>query len=148
MDGSIAQKLHQVIQPVHSFVYFAPEPGAAYAELGYTAEGGYFAGRGAALGPVGAEVITAAFFNFCPDKVAAGTPMDWTRADTDAIQQARYQAVGAALERLAPGAMSDDEIAEASDLCQRVCDQIGYEGKALAAGNRAATLPTDPLVKL
>lgn len=148
MEPSLAQKLHQVIQPVHSFVYFAPEPALGYAELGYAVDGGYFAGRGAALGPVSAEVIAATFFNFCPEKVAAGTPSDWTRADTDAIQQARYRAVGAALDRLAPGALSDEQITEASDLCQQVCDKIGYEGKPLAAGNRAAPLPDDPLVRL
>ncbi|MDQ6696847.1 MAG: hypothetical protein M3Z46_05255 [Actinomycetota bacterium] len=148
MDPSLAQKLHQVIQPVHSFIYFAPEPALGYAELGYAVDGGYFAGRGAALGPVSAEVIAATFFNFCPDKVIAGTPPDWTRADTEAIQQARYRAVGAALERLASGVLSAAEVAEASDLCQQVCDGIGYEGKPLAAGNRAAVLPEDPLVRM
>jgi hypothetical protein len=148
MEPSLAQKLHQVIQPVHSFIYFAPEPALEYADLGYIVDAGYFAGRGAALGPVSSEVIAATFFNFCPDKVAAGTPPDWTRADTDAIQHARYRAVSAALGRLAPDAMSDAQITEASDLCQQVCDGIGYEGKPLAAGNRAAMLPEDPLVRL
>lgn len=148
MDESVAQRLHQVIQPVHSFIYFAPEPASEYAALGYTTHAGYFAGRGAALGPVSAEVITATFFNFRHDTVAAGTPSDWTRADTDAIQQARYRAVGAALDRLASGVLSETEIAEATDLCQRACDRIGYEGKPLAAGNRSAPLPADPLVKL
>lgn len=148
MDGSFAQGLHQVIQPVHSFIYFAPEPAAEYAALGYTIDAGYFAGRGAALGPVSAEVVTATFFNFCPRKVAAGTPADWTRADTDAIQQARYRAVGAALDRLAPGALSGDQITEATELCQRMCDGIGYEGKPLSAGNRSAALPDDPMVRL
>ncbi len=148
MDESISRRLHGVIQPVHSFIYFAPEPAQEYAALGYTVDAGYFVGRGAALGPVGADVIAAAFFNFCPDKVAAGTPTSWTRADTDAVQQARYRAVRAALDRLAPGVLSDAEIAEASDLCRRACDRIGYEGKPLAAGNRAAPLPADPLVEL
>lgn len=148
MDATVAQRLHQVIQPVHSFVYFAPEAAQEYAALGHTAGGGYFAGRGAALGPVSAEVITATFFNFCPRTVTAGTPATWTRDDTDAIQQARYRAVGAALERLAPDALTAAEIAEATDLCHRICDRIGYEGKPLAAGNRSAPLPDDPLVAL
>lgn len=148
VDGSISQRLHQVIQPVHSFIYFAPEAVAEYAELGYTQAGGYFAGRGAALGPVGAEVITATFFNFCPRTVAAGTPASWTRADTDAVQHARYRAVGAALARLAPGALSAEDVAEATEICRRICDRIGYEGKPLAAANRAAPLPDDPLVRL
>jgi hypothetical protein len=148
VDGSISQRLHQVIQPVHSFIYFAPEAASEYAALGYTQAAGYFAGRGAALGPVSAEVITATFFNFCPRTVSAGTPPSWIREDTDAVQQARYRAVRAALDRLAPGALSDAEIAEATDICRIICDRIGYEGKPLAAGNRAAPLPDDALVRL
>lgn len=148
MDASISQRLHQVIQPVHSFIYFAPEAANAYAALGYTTGRGYFAGRGAALGPVAAEVITATFFNFCPSIVAAATPVGWTRADTDAIQHARFRAVRAALDRLAPDALSEDQVAEATEICHRICDTIGYEGKPLAAGNRAVALPADPLVAL
>jgi hypothetical protein len=148
VDSSIAQRLHQVVQPVHSFIYFAPEPAREYAALGHTVDAGYFVGRGAALGPVRAEVIAATFFNFCPAKVVAAVPSAWTRAETDAIQQARYRAVRAALHRLAPDALSDGEIAEATELGQRACDGISYEGKPLAAGNRAAPLPSDPLVAL
>lgn len=148
MDPSLAQLLHRVIQPVHSFIYFAPEPAIEYSALGYDVDGGYFAGRGSALGPVSPEVIAAAFFNFAPGKVSAGTPANWTRADTDAIQEARYRAVGAALDRLAPGVLSDEEVAEATELCQQVCDRIGYEGKPLAAGNRSARLPDAPLTRL
>ena len=148
MDRSVAQRLHQVIQPVHSFIYFAPEAASEYAALGHTQAGEYFAGRGAALGPVSAEVITATFFNFCPRTVSAGTPPSWTREDTDAVQQARYRAVRAASDRLAPGAVSDAEIAEATEICRTICDRIGYEGKPLAAGNRAAPLPDDALVRL
>lgn len=148
MDASISQRLHQVIQPVHSFIYFAPEAANEYAALGYAAGMGYFAGRGAALGPVSAEVITATFFNFSPSTVAAAVPADWTRADTDAIQQARYRAVRAALDRLAPDALSAEQVADATEICRRACDTVGYEGKPLAAGNRAAPLPEDPLVAL
>lgn len=148
MDPSLVQLLHRVVQPIHSFVYFAPEPALEYAALGYDVDGGYFAGRGAALGPVSAAVITATFFNFAPDKVTAGTPLGWTRADTDAIQQARYRAVGAALGRLTPGVLSEAVIAEATNLCEQVCDRVGYEGKPLAAGNCAAVLTDDSLVRL
>ena len=81
--------------------------------------------------------------------IVAAVPSAWTRAETDAIQQARHCPVRAALDRLAPDALSDGEIAEATELGQRACDGISCnEGKPLAAGNRAAPLPSDPLVAL
>jgi len=148
MPASPAQRLHSVIHPVHSFIYFAPEPIEAFAALGHTTHRGYFPGRAAALGPVGADVVTAVFFNFCPTRVAEGMPESWTRADTDAVQAARMAAAGAVLHRDAAAAITEAELAEAIDLCERVADSVGYEAKPLAAGNRSVPLPDDPLTRL
>jgi hypothetical protein len=52
------------------------------------------------------------------------------------------------LERAGSEALVGDELDEAIDLATRVCDGVGYEGKPLAAANRALPLPDEPLVRL
>jgi hypothetical protein len=148
MPASPARRLHSVTHPVHSFVYFAPELASAFAALGHTQHRGYFPGRAAAMGPVGADVVTATFFNFCPTRVAEGMPAAWTREDADAVQTARLTEAGAILRRDAAAAIDDAGVAEANDLLERVADSVGYEGKPIAAGNRSVPLPDDPLTRL
>lgn len=148
MPASPAQRLHRATHPVHGFVYFSPDLFEAFATLGHTAHRGYFPGRAAALGPVGADVVTATFFNFCPTRVADGMPDSWTRADTDAVQSARMAAAGAVLRRDAGAALDDAGVTEAIGLLERIADGVGYEGKPLAAGNRSVALPDDPWARL
>jgi len=53
-DLELARRLGVLVESVHAVVYFAPEPKAAYAELGLRGYWrGYFAGRAAPLGAPG-----------------------------------------------------------------------------------------------
>jgi hypothetical protein len=57
-----ARRLWQVAEPYHALTYFAPEAHRAYEDAGLRGFWrGYFAGRAAPLGAVGAGVVTATF---------------------------------------------------------------------------------------
>lgn len=67
-----------LFEPIHAVTYFAPEARAAFEEAGLRGFWrGYFAGRAAPLGPTGAAVVTASFFNFAPAFVARAIPAVW-----------------------------------------------------------------------
>ncbi len=62
-----ARKLRDLVEVVAASVYFLPEARAAYSELGLPDFGpAYFASRGACMGQVPGEVVTAAFGVFNP----------------------------------------------------------------------------------
>jgi len=67
----VARTLWEATEPVHALVYFAPEVREAFEGAGLRGFWrGYFAGRAAPLGAVGAGVVTATFFGFAPEFVA------------------------------------------------------------------------------
>ena len=59
----LSGRLGSMTNLVHGFIYFAPEASEGFDALGLPADHHYFASRGAALGPVSAEVIVATFYN-------------------------------------------------------------------------------------
>ncbi|MFD9222442.1 hypothetical protein ACFWDI_21065 [Streptomyces sp. NPDC060064] len=52
---------------------------------------GYFASRAAALGAVSPDVVTAAFYNFAPARVACALPDAWHRCAPEAVLAARLE---------------------------------------------------------
>lgn len=140
--------MQAVTSPVHGFIYFAPEAAEEYGAVGVEGTGGYFASRAAAMGPVGPAMVVATFFNFCPDVVGASMAGVWERVDPADLQEARWRAAGRVLDRVGSEALAGRELDEAIDLAEGVCDGVGYEGKPLAAANRALPLPDEPLVRL
>lgn len=97
----VGKQCHGVLNPLHSLIYFAPE-----AEEEFTAAGldkgrvGYFAGRAAAMGAVGAGVVAATFYNFSPTLVAAHIPRAWDLATPATVLTSRLKAVDRVLRRL------------------------------------------------
>lgn len=62
-----ARRMWRLLEPIHAVVYFHPGAKAIYEAAGLKGGWmGYFASRAAAFGPVPAEVVTAAFYNFHP----------------------------------------------------------------------------------
>lgn len=143
----LSAKLGSITNVIHGFIYFSPEAAEEYDALGLPATHHYFASRGAALGPVGPEVIVATFYNFNPELVAPVIPEAWSIAEPAAIQDARLRAAGRGLRRFEP-AISDDEIAEASTIAGDMIAAVSDAGRPLAAGNRATTEPDDALERL
>ena len=66
MDATVARKLYRALEPYHAMIYFVPEAGERYKAYGIGGRMGYFASRGAPMGPVSADLIISAFYNFNP----------------------------------------------------------------------------------
>lgn len=150
MDPIVARKTWRTVEPVHGAIYFAPEPAAAYADLGLAGWEGYFASRAAPMGAVGAGVVQATFFNFAPRAVQAAIPNAWTKATPDAILAARQSGAGALLRRAAAGTISDDDVEAAAALARRAAEAACTrpEGRPLFAAHAALPWPDEPLLVL
>ena len=73
-----ARSMWTLFEPIHAVTYFTPESRSAFEQAGLRGFWrGYFAGRAAPLGPVGAAVVTASFFGFAPALVARAIPGVW-----------------------------------------------------------------------
>jgi len=164
-----ARQMWTLFEPVHAVTYFAPEARSAFADAGLRGFWrGYFAGRAAPLGRVGAAPVTAAFFSFAPAMVARALPAIWDLITPEAALQARSAGAVAALARL----LSDQDLrgpaapspaapalsgqngdlgaaaAAAASLLTGVIDGIDCAGRVLAAANAALPVPGEPLARL
>ena len=113
-----ARRLWALGEPYHALTYFADECRTAAEATGLSGFWRtYFAMRAAPLGPVGAEVVTATFYNFAPGFVARRVPEVWEVADPASVLDARLAGVDAAVRR-APGEewLRSAEAAETADL--------------------------------
>ena len=141
-----ARRLHDRIEPVHAVTYFAPEARSALDALGYRGFwAGYFAARSAPLGPVPAEVVTAAFYNFAPERVAKAVPGVWDVAPPSEALAARRESAVAALQR---SGVEDGEAAVVADLVAKAVDEVTPDGRVLYGANRSLPWPTEPLARL
>lgn len=148
MDPILARKTWRTAEPLHAFIYFVPEADERYVAAGLEpGQMGYFASRGAALGPVSAEVIIATFFNFWPGLVRPVIPKAWSLVSPDRLLAARTEAADAAMRRgLGDEACVSDEMVELGGLLRRAaeaaCERI--EGRPLFAAHAAQPWPDDP----
>jgi len=149
--GVVARKTWRTLEPIHGLIYFAAEAFAAAESLGLPAGfGGYFALRGAALGAVPAEVVTATFFNFKPELVRETIPMAWSLASPEQYLTARFDAAGQALRRVLGDAAEGPVVAEAAELARVAATEATRwpEGRPLFAAQAAVDWPDDPLLVL
>src|SRR6266571_4394705 len=97
-----ARRMWRLFEPVHTVTYFAAEALDAFTGAGLRGFWrGYFAGRAAPLGPVGAAPVTASFFNFAPPMVARALPGVWELITPQDALAVRSAGAVAALRRLA-----------------------------------------------
>ncbi len=88
-----ARKLRDLVEVVAASVYFLREAHKAYAALGLPDFGpAYFTSRGACMGQVPGEMVTAAFGVFNPDLVIPAVDEGWSKTDRDSILAARERA--------------------------------------------------------
>ena len=146
VDPVVARKTWRTLEPIHGLVYFAPEAAERYAGLGIEDRAGYFASRAAPMGPVGAGVVIATFFNFNPDLVRAAIPTAWHTASTDKILDARLEGANAALRRALGDAVGTPEMAEAAALARTAAEAATehVEGRPLFAGHAGLDWPDEP----
>jgi hypothetical protein len=142
-----ARRLWALGEPLHAVVYFADECAEAGERAGLRGFWQtYFALRAAPLGPVGAEVVTATFYNFAPDFVARRVPAVWDAVTPSAALAARLDGVDAALRRVLDDAV--DSTAEAADLAATAAAAVDLPGRPLAAANRGVPMPDEPHLRL
>ncbi|MGB3474070.1 MAG: hypothetical protein WBA69_04730 [Mycobacterium sp.] len=148
-DRAYARDAWRLLEPLHAVVYFAPEPLAALDAAGYRGFWmGYFAGRAAPLGAVGAEVVHAAFYNFSFERVAKALPAAWSFAPPEAALQARQVGAVAALRRQLADLAEGPEVARAAELASRAAAAVPLAGRVLGAANHALPLPEQSLARL
>ena len=89
-EAKLARLIWRRLEPLHAMTYFAKESQVAMDSVGMKGFWmGYFAGRAAAMGPVGANLVTATFFNFHPSRVERAVPDCWNITSPGAILRAR-----------------------------------------------------------
>jgi hypothetical protein len=142
-----ARALWQCIEPYHAVTYFADEARTAFEEIGLRGFWrGYFAGRAAPLGAVGAGAVVATFYGFHPDFVARAIPGVWTIVSPDDAIAARQRGAGRALTRLFD--VQVPEIARAARLARQATDGCDPFARPLFAANADLVWPRDPHVAL
>src|SRR5262249_12733959 len=124
---TLARRLWQAIEPLHSVVYFHPAPTDAGRALGLKGWWmGYFAGRFAPLGPSGARTAMAMAYGFAPWRVERALPDAWRIAPPDAVLAARLSATSEALaEVLPPG--SEGVVKELADVLRTAGEACRYD---------------------
>jgi len=150
MPSDPTRRCHNVLDPLHSLIYFAPEADEVFTEGGLRpGRMNYFASRAAPMGAVSPGVVVATFYNFSPDLVARHIPRAWTLANPEDIVQARFVLAGKVLRRL----LGDDvaaspEVAEAGALARKAAQVCTPQGRPLYAAHADLEYPTDPLTSL
>ena len=145
-----ARKTWRTLEPIHGFIYFAPEAVDAYAALGVTGRSGYFASRSAPLGAVPPEVVIATFFNFEPGLVRRSMDGVWGNVTPVALLGARLIAAGAMLRRVMGDAAPTPDVEEAAGLARAAAERavLHLSGKPLFAAHASLPWPDDPLLVL
>ncbi len=144
-DEAVARRMWRLFEPVHAVTYFAPACAEAFERTGLRGFWrGYFAGRAAPLGPVGAAPVVGAFFGFAPQMVRRALPDVWTKITPAMALAARLDG---AREALAPAEaeLGPDRLAELADLLLTAAGAAPLAGRVLAAANAALPWPGDPL---
>jgi hypothetical protein len=143
----VARRMWTLFEPVHVVSYFSAEALSAFTDAGLRGFWrGYFAGRAAPLGTVGAAPVTASFFNFAPPMVARALPGVWDLITPQDALAVRSAGAVAALRRLAGGRGA--EVAAAADLLLRATDGLDCAGRVLAAANAELPVPEEPAARL
>jgi hypothetical protein len=142
-----ARELWLRIESIHAVTYFDPIATDATTAAGLSGFWmGYFGARAAPMGPAGAGVVEATFFNFAPSFVRRWVPALWDRASPAALVEARAQAAARSLRALAPGV---DAVAATvtGDLAAAV-HRGAPSGRPLFAANRELAPHDDPVAAL
>ncbi len=137
------------LEAIHAVTYFTPEARAAHEAVGLRGFWrGYFAMRGAPLGPVGPGVVVATFAGFAPSMVERAVPEVWTMATPESALAARLAGATESIRARVTPPPTDSDLADAADLLARVVAAAPVAGRPLGAANAGLAWPDDPLAAL
>ena len=142
------RQMWTLFEPIHAITYFTPEAREKFEAVGLRGFWrGYFGGRAAPLGAVGAAPVTASFFSFAPSMADRAVPDVWSRAEPGVVLAAREVGAVAALGRLLADHPAE-AVAEAADLLAEAAAHVDTAGRVLAAANAALDVPVNPMARL
>ena len=134
---------------IHAVTYFSPEARAAFSAAGYKGFWmGYFAGRAAPMGPVGPDMVFAAFYNFSLAHVSRALPDAWSFAPPPVALEVRQNGAEAALRRALAGRHLGAAVETAASLGRIAAASAPSEGRTLFAANHALPWPREPVAAL
>lgn len=144
------RRCHSLLNPFHSAHYFSPDLGRELAAVGVAdPQAAYFAVRAAAMGEVGAGVVTATFFNFRHELVAEHVPAVWKSAAPSVVLAARERTADATLRRLlGEELIASAEVAEAAELALRATEACTRTARPLYAAHADLPVPERPHLAL
>jgi hypothetical protein len=145
----LARRLWQRYEPYHALTYFAHESMAAYRSAGL--EGfwdGYFAGRAAPLGAVGAGTVAATFQGFSTPFVAKRVPKVWSTLTPAEAVALRLAGVDGAARRILGDEIVSGPVVEATELARRAVEACAVAGRPLFAANAELPWPEEPHLAL
>ncbi|MEV7791907.1 hypothetical protein [Streptomyces sp. NPDC087512] len=150
LDARAGRRCHNALNSLHSTHYFSPDLGRELAALGITdAPAVNFAVRAAALGPVGAGAVTAAFYNYKHDLVARHVPAVWEKAAPGQVLEARVRAVDTTLRRLlGEETVASPLMAEAAGLALRAAEACSRSARPLYSAHADLPVPDEPHLAL
>ena len=149
VQTQIARAMFQVYEPIVITGSGAPELQTICKQLGLSEHRmSYYAVRGAALGPVAAEVVSATFYHHTVEMVSPAIPLAWSIASPERIVAARFEAVDQALRRLLPQQIESAEVVEAVELVREAMVGCSIAGRPLFAAHSALPWPSEPHVAL
>lgn len=149
METVVARKMWATLEPTAAMIFFAREASAAWERLEFPHRGmGYFASRAAAMGRVGAPVVSASFYNFNPELITRFIPAAWDLADPAAVVAARFDAADAALRRYLGAAVDGDDMRWAAETVARAVAACPTPGRPLFAAHAALEPPDAPHLRL
>jgi hypothetical protein len=148
--AATARSMWTLFEPVHVVSYFTAEARQAFEQAGLRGFWrGYFAGRAAPLGEVGAAPVVAAFFSFAPAMVARALPAVWQLATPVQALASRRAGAVAALQRLLDEAgVGPATAAAAADRLAEAAAGLDGAGRVLGSSNSALPMPEQPLARL
>ena len=144
----VARRCWGALEMLQAAGWLAPQPAAAYAELGLRGRVGYFAARSAPMGEVGAGVVTATFYVFAPSLVAHAIPSAWQKVSPADMVALRYRVVPATIRDMIGAAADDARLAEAAALARTACEGLSMPGRPLYAAHSLLDWPDDPMGEL
>jgi helix-turn-helix protein len=150
--AATARRMWTLFEPVHVISYFASPAKGAFEQAGLRGFWrGYFAGRAAPIGQVGAAPVIAAFFSFAPAMVTRALPAVWdliSPVQALAVREAGAVAALRELLGLTNGDPVPGPVAATADRLIGVAGHADFAGRTLGASNAALPVPAEPLARL
>ena len=150
--AAAARRMWALFEPIHVVTYFSPEARAGFEQAGLRGFWrGYFGGRAAPMGRVGAAPVVAAFYVFAPAMVGRALPSIWELATPEQALAARQAGAVTAIRGLL--GLPDDgtvppAVVAAADQLMAVATRLDTAGRSLAAPNAVLAAPDEPVARL